>query len=432
MLVTKVVAAVAALLPTAAHAEGPLSSCPNVPPIRYPFNLAPGWSATKVLGKLTSPRSLVVDSAGRLLIVEQGVGVSQHLVDPDGCVAGSRNLISLPALSHAIYLATDQKVLYASSPTTVFAWTYDPTSGDVGGSPQVVVRSMSKDGHQSRSLIIPPDHPEILVVSHGSDNNIDPTTSNPLTGRAIVKAFNITTSPSTGYNFVYDGWWVGYGLRNSLGLALDRNNMLWAVENSARHLTREVQGNVSDINQGNPAEEINFLGDVSVLQYTWFGFPVCYTVWTPSKAIMRNETTEYEVGDQFVLAPNPSFQDDTCIQMSTPPKLGLPAHSEPYDAKFDAPKYDNLFVTLHGSWDVFPSVGYKLVAVPFGSGAGGFSPVAQVTNTSGYVDILYPYNEGNCSSGNCTRPTSIVFDAAGRLYLTSDTSGEVFVLKGPE
>ncbi|KAI2605629.1 hypothetical protein GGR54DRAFT_443322 [Hypoxylon sp. NC1633] len=428
---SNMVFAVAAVLIADSLAIPP--SCPDIPPARYPFELDKGWTAVKVAGGLTSPRGLVIDSAGRLLIVEDGVGISQHDVDVNGCITSSRMLVSMSALNHGIYLGIDSHTLYASSATTVYSWSYNPKSGNTDGAPRIVVWGMASDGHATRTLIIPHRHPDLLVVSHGSNSNLDYSAASPATARAIVKVFNLSTLPAAGHNYVRDGWTAGYGLRNEVGLAFDGNNMLWGVENSADQLTREVNGTLTDVHTDNPAEELNFLGEVSAPNDAWYGYPTCFTVWAPVSAITDTDGThELEVGKQFVMAPNATFNDESCARMSVPPRLSFQAHAAPLDAKFDAPKYANLFVTLHGSWDRDPPTGYKLIAVPFTRDGGTHAPVAPATSRSGYIDVFYPPDEGKCSSSSCARPVGLAFDADGRLYMTSDTSGEVFMLGGEE
>ena len=84
---------------------------------------------------------------------------------------------------------------------------------------------MYNGGHPTRTLIIPPSHPNLLVISHGSDANFDYDAGNINTERAVVKVFDMSSVPSGGYNFVTQGYQAGYGLRNEVGLAFDGNNM---------------------------------------------------------------------------------------------------------------------------------------------------------------------------------------------------------------
>jgi glucose/arabinose dehydrogenase len=136
-----------------------------------------------------------------------------------------------------------------------------------------------------------------------------------------------------------------------------------------------------------------------------------------------------------VVAPNNTFNDDTCKGLITPPSLLFQAHSAPIDSKFDD-AYSNLFVTFHGSWNRSPTTGFKLVTVPFTKGSDGvYKPVAPVTSNTGYTDIFWNPDVTKCSgngpsfSSGCFRPAGLGFNA-GRLYMTSDTStdGELWVL----
>lgn len=69
-------------------------NCPTIAPKHAP-NVAPGYSANVVLNGLSAPRGLIFDSAGNLLIVEQGLkGVRIAKLSTDGCVASSKQLIN--------------------------------------------------------------------------------------------------------------------------------------------------------------------------------------------------------------------------------------------------------------------------------------------------------------------------------------------------
>ncbi|KAI1809241.1 soluble quino protein glucose dehydrogenase [Poronia punctata] len=412
------------LMAMKASSQSILEPCPGVPAPLYPYNTAPGWSYIKVADGLSNPRDLIFDSQGRLLIVQKGVGVSQHSLDLNGCVTNTSLVVSDANLNHGIRLSPDEKTLYASSASSVFSWTYDPTTGSVGPDSTRVISGMATSGHSTRTLVMSPHRPDLLVVSHGSNANIDEDSSDPQTARAIVKVFNISSTPADGYDFVSEGWNAGYGLRNEVGLAFDGNNMLWGVENSADDLSRQINGTSVDIHIDNPAEELNFLGDVTSPNNDWYGYPECFTIWDPSQVADR----AFQVGEQFVQVPTVDFDDDSCARDSVPPALSFQAHSAPLGCKFDS-SYSNLFVTMHGSWDRQPPTGYKVVAVPFTQGDdGSYGPTAASSSNEGSFDVFYPPDEAQCSSSTCIRPVGLAFDGAGRLYVTSDASGELFLL----
>jgi hypothetical protein len=200
------------------------SSCSGLTP-RYASSIASGWRATKIKGSLRTPRGIVIDSAGHLLVVEVGLGISAHTLDASGCIASSKTLISQTNLNHGIYLSPDGLTLYASSITTVWKWTYNPTDATISGSSTVLVTGMSNGGHATRTLTIPKNNPNLLVVSCGSNGNLDIPATDMATARAVVKVFDLNSVPNGGYNYVSGGWQAGYGLRNEVGIVFDGNNM---------------------------------------------------------------------------------------------------------------------------------------------------------------------------------------------------------------
>ncbi|KAH7391486.1 cellobiose dehydrogenase-like protein [Cadophora sp. MPI-SDFR-AT-0126] len=402
------------------------TACPGVPIAKYEGMTAGGWRATKVKGGMGAARGVIVDSAGNLLVVESGKGITAHTVGNDGCITSSKIIVPQRSLSHGIALGANGTTLYASSMTSVWSWTYDPKAIAVVGSSKTIISGMSNSGHPSRTLVIPPHHPNLLLVSHGSGDNFDYPSGDVKTQRAVIKVFDMSAIPAAGYKFVTDGYQAGYGLRNEVGLAFDGNNMMWGVENGSDEIRRIVNSSAIDIHQDNPADELNYLGDVSLPNTNWYGYPTCYTVWKPSDFTDK----AFAVGDQFVLAPNDTFRDETCTTKSVPARLAFQAHSAPLDAKFDS-SFENLYIAFHGSWNRAPTTGYKVVAVPFTQADdGSYKPTAPSNSTTGYVDIWSNANVTSCGATSCFRPVGIAFDAFERMYITSDATaeGELWIL----
>lgn len=205
------------------------SSCAGVPAAVFSSVLASGWKATKVLGGLTSPRSLVIDSAGNLLVVQSGKGITIHKLGADGCTTSTATLVALNSLNHGIQLSVDGKTLYASTVTTVYSWPYTASSSTVGTRSTVLSGMYNGGAHTTRTLLIAPHQPNLLVVSHGSNANFDYAAGDPKTARAIVKVFDLSKIPSGGYNYVSGGYNAGYGMRNEVGITFDGNNMFVSV-----------------------------------------------------------------------------------------------------------------------------------------------------------------------------------------------------------
>lgn len=61
--------------------------------------------------------------------------------------------------------------------------------------------------------------------------------------------------------------------------------------------------------------------------------------------------------------------------------------------------------------------------VPFENG----EPVAGSDNTTAALDIFANADNDACPD-NCFRPTGLAFDTQGRLFMSSDSTGEIYVI----
>jgi glucose/arabinose dehydrogenase len=403
------------------------SSCPGVTATSpYTLSVAEGWKYTLISTDVSKPRSILFDTEGHLLVLEAGKGLTAHTLGADGCISESTTVLENPQLNHGLALSPDGKTLYVSAAPTAWSYSYDAATMTATDQ-TVVVRGMNPSGHSSRTLAIPPNNPNLLIVSLGSAGNIDGPTVVKETGRAIVKVFDMAETPSGGYSYNTEGWYLGYGLRNEVGLVFDGNNMVWGVENSGDELTRNTtDGSSVDVHVDNPAEELNYLGDPAVSNEQWYGYPTCWTVGDPSVI----PDTSFKVGDQFVIAPNATFDDSSCAEKSVPPRLSMQAHSAPIDGKFDKDSL-NLYVSLHGSWNREPATGYKVVEIAFAQlEDGSYDPVEPADSVKGYSEILWTENEESCTSSTCLRPTGITWHPDhSRMYVASDgVVGEIYIL----
>lgn len=117
------------------------------------------------------------------------------------------------------------------------------------------------------------------------------------------------------------------------------------------------------------------------------------------------------------------------------PSLSFQGHVAPLDVKFyhgatvDDRSYSlsedwkgQAFVSFHGSWNRQPPTGYGVVRVPWGSGVS--SPEAAVNDKKGYEFVIQASDLNSCPSA-CIRPVGLDFDSFGRLFVSSDATGEV-------
>jgi glucose/arabinose dehydrogenase len=121
-------------------------------------------------------------------------------------------------LNHGIELSADGKTLYASNSDTVYSWAYDAANQRNTSAPTTLVTGMSNTDHTTRTLLLSKKVPDMLVVSRGSDNNVDPAALDITSGHSQIKAFNIS-GVSNPYQFTGAGTLLGWGLRNSVGVA---------------------------------------------------------------------------------------------------------------------------------------------------------------------------------------------------------------------
>lgn len=74
-------------------------------------------------------------------------------------------------------------------------------------------------------------------------------------------------------------------------------------------------------------------------------------------------------------------------------------------------------------------MGYKLSVIGFNSTTG--DPVARSDSNTAATDILVNADNAKCPK-NCFRPVGVAFDSHGRLFMSSDASGEIYVVMKEE
>jgi hypothetical protein len=84
----------------------------------------------------------------------------------------------------------------------------------------------------------------------------------------------------------------------------------------------------------------------------------------------------------------------------------------------------NLSFSHLGSWDSKVPVGYKLSVVEFDNG----EPNAPSTSKTGYTDIMANHDVTTCYTSDCFRPVGLAWDSQGRLFMSSDATGEIYAI----
>ena len=260
-----------------------------------------------------------------------------------------------------------------------------------------------------------------MLISRGSTANVDPDAELLSSGHSQIKAFDLNSISSAGYSFDTDGLRLGWGLRNSVGVVEHPlTGGIYSVENSVDQLSRDGQ----DIHEDNPGEEMNFHGYLNGTEYvdqgSNYGYPYCFAAWAPADV---PNNSNISVGTNFAMGTeNSTINDSFCAERTIAPRLTFQAHQAPIDIKFNNSGTE-AWISFHGSWDRSNPVGYKVSMVPFENG----EPVAASDNNTAASDIFTNVDNSMCPT-NCFRPAGLTFDSQGRLFVSSDASGEIYVV----
>ncbi|KAK6851229.1 hypothetical protein PG987_000863 [Apiospora arundinis] len=401
--------------------------CPTVltPSYQAPV-VGSGWTAQLIAKGLKMPRGIIFDAKGHLLVVEQGSGIRRLTFDDKGgtCLvqSASDTVVDDKDLNHGIAFSNDGRNLYASSDAKVLSWVYDPESGTTSGNARTMVENLDGGGHSTRTLLMSAKEPGMLIVSKGSGGNIDNRAKDVSTGVSQIRAFNMTNATDTPYNYAAQGRMLGWGLRNSVGVAEEpTTGAIFSVENSVDEMSRDG----TDVHQDNPGEELNFHGFLNAStegQGGNYGYPDCFALWD---ANIPNPQ-DLKVGSQFPQNQSSILNDTTCNKERVSPRLTFQAHMAPLDIKF-ARDGSMAFISFHGSWNRDNPAGYKLSTVAFSNG----EPTEPPTSKKATTNILANADNGACPDA-CFRPVGLALDGQGRVYMSSDTTGEIWVLKQSE
>jgi glucose/arabinose dehydrogenase len=389
-------------------------------------SVASGYAARLVATGLISPRGIKFDNVGNLLVVEEEVGVTalRFEDDDDGCLnlASKDTVVADTSLNHGIELSEDGNTLYASNSDKLYAWSYSSDNRRVTSNATTLVENMEGTDHTSRTLLLTKSASGMIVINRGSFENIDVEARDIESGHAQVKAFNISgiTSP---LDFIENGTLMGWGLRNDVGIAEEpTTGGIWSVENSGDQLNRSGE----DIHENNPAEKLNFLGYLNGTGSQGlgqnFGYPDCFAAWEADALPDFDGVT----GNQFAPNDQNDTNNDQLCTERVAPRLVFHAHMAPLDLKFNA-NGTQAWISFHGSWNRDDPVGYKVSVVDFANG----EPVDGSNSTTAAVDILSNADDSVCPD-NCFRPVGLAWDDSGRLFMSSDSTGEIYVITREE
>lgn len=234
------------------HAQTTCNSALQAQTSPVAFN---GFAWDIIATNVSEARGIIFDSRGRLLVVQQGTGITALTLSNETCatLSSMTTVLQNSSLNHGIEFSPNGSTLYASSANSAWSWTYNSSDASVSN-PKLLVRNMGGTTHSTRTLHISPSRPNLLVISRGSDGNLDASAASISSGHSQVKVFDLNQVPSGGYDYTIDGGLLAYGVRNEVGITSDWRGDIWGVMNSADDLDR----NGTDISKDNPAEELHY------------------------------------------------------------------------------------------------------------------------------------------------------------------------------
>lgn len=404
--------------------EAAAQACSGVT-ARFQPRMGTGYRAAVIATGLRQPRHIVVDTAGNLLVAEGGSGSVMRLVlreNADGtvCVASSKALTSDRSTNHGVALSADGKTLFTSNLASVTAYGYDAAAGTVGTG-KVIVTGMSNTGtHPTRAITASRSDPDIIYVARGSNGNIDTSTTAISGGRSIIRSFSISKGLQTAHQYTTGGDTTAWGLRNIVGMAEDPVfGGLWSVENSMD----DLRLNSRDVHNENPAERLSYHGvarlNATANKYKGlnFGYPSCVAAWDTQLLGVSG----LKVGDLFSPDGVPKATD--CASRAHA-HVHFPSHTAPLGVVFNK-NSTAAYIAFHGSWNRNPPDGYRVMRVDFKDGL----PVASRDSKTASIPVLENSNTQSCPN-SCIRPVGVDVDEKNRLFMTSDSSGEVWAIYG--
>lgn len=229
-------------------------------------------------------------------------------------------------LNHGLAISSNNDTVYASSADSVFAWSYDPTTGTTSGDSTTIISGMTSDNQVTRTLLASRAQPGMLLVLRGSDES--ESAGSLSSGLGQIRAFDLSSlsssSSSQPYNFDTSGTLLGWGLFNAVGISeYPKTGGLFSVDNGADDVTREGV----DVHQTNPGDELNYHGvwngtapsPVNVN----YGYLYCYATWNTT---IPEAPAHLKVGAQFSAVDDATLNDTTCQQEYVSPRLTFPPH----------------------------------------------------------------------------------------------------------
>ena len=340
------------------------------------LRLPEGYQISVFAQGLTNPRMMCSLADGTVYVTCPGPGEVVMLKDGNGDGKSDSVTKALPGLENVHGITRRGNQLYLATITDIM--TYDIGGGGALSNMKKVVTDLPQGGqHYRRTLGFGPDGR--LYIGIGSRTNDRPA---PHPEDACIMRM-------TGDGRMREVF--ASGLRNTMGFDWHPvTKQMWGVDQSS-----DYRGN--DI----PDEELNLIEEKGA-----YGWP-----WAYAKQKI----------DPNVFSTPKGFKDlESYVKTTKPSMLEFPAHCSLIDFKF----YDHTafprtrgdaFVTLRGSWNRYPAVGYKVMRVHF-------DDKGMPERAEDFVDGFL-MNDGKAYLG---RVAGLAVLPDGSLLIAEDTNGIIY------
>ena len=338
------------------------------------LKLPDGFSIAPYAVGFKKPRALAFASDGTPLVADLETGAIVALPDRDGDGRADANVKILERLDFPNSIAVDGATLLIAVKDGIYRSTYDPAVRSAG-KPEKIVPLPVRAGirHQTRTVAVGPDGRLYIAVSSTCDACEEPDER---------YAALLVADRDGGNVRVY-----AQGLRNTVYFTFDRAGRIWGNDMGQ-----------DDLGPTLPPDELNVIQNGR-----HYGWPYCYG---------NNQLGTF--------SSNP-----TVCQGKTPPAYAYPAHVAPLGIRFiNSPQFPaawqgDAISALHGSWNIEPPAGYKVVRLKID----GVRVLGMEDFITGWLEHVPGQNSALTSPG---RPAYLAFDPDGRLFVVDDSAGAVF------
>lgn len=365
----------------------PTAAMPAINTTGLPLKLPLNFSIAIFANDLVNPRDLLVDHLDNVLVSVPAQGKVLALWDTnqDGRAEYVTTLLGGLNRPHGLaYQCNPDCILYVAETNAVSQYNYDPKKRTAANRKKLL--DLPTEGnHITRSLILDPvSQGKRLLISVGSTCNVCKEADER---RAAVLSLNLIGGDSRVF---------AKGLRNSVFLtAHPLTGEVWATDMGRDHLGDDL-----------PPDEINI-----IRPDRHYGWPYCY-----GKNIIDADSESSD----FVRF----FCNDRTASGSY---IDIPAHSAPLGLAFfpetrffgwpEEYRY-NLLVAYHGSWNRSVPTGYKVVRY-------------RLDSAGNYSDEVEDFISGWLTQDNQVlgRPADIEITPSGRIYISDDKAGVIYLVK---